>query len=417
VSDVIVIGAGMAGLSAALRLRQAGRSVTLLTKGIGGIQLGQGTVDVLGYMPGRVENPLNALERFTAENPEHPYALLGREAVAAGVNWLAETLGPDHLVGDANQNQLYPTAVGAMRPTALVPPSMAAGAITPESRFVIVGIRQLKDFYPQLVAENLARTDLADGGRIQVRHASVSFPARRGEADPTGLTMARTLDDPEARRRLVALVKPLVQPGETVGLPAVLGANDLNAWRDISEQLGAPVFEIPLPPPSVPGWRQNEALVNLVKQARVRFVNGTSAVSAQLEGDRVLGVTIAGTGRPVTYTANHFVLATGGFESGSLVLDSHNELHESLFGLPVRGGTIDSLVHGDYWGGDQPLFKAGLAVDERMRVTRPEGGVIHPNLYAAGGILAGAQRWSEKSGEAIALASALRAADSILEEN
>ncbi|GAA1391097.1 glycerol-3-phosphate dehydrogenase subunit GlpB [Luteococcus peritonei] len=416
-SDVIVIGAGLAGLTAALRLRQAGRTVTLLTKGIGGIQLGQGTVDVLGYMPGRVEQPLDALERFVAENPEHPYAVLGREGVEKGLAWLAETLGPEHLQGEPNANRIYPTAVGAMRPTALVPPSMAAGAIDADSRFVIIGIRQLKDFYPQLVAENLARTDLADGRRMQVRHEQVSFEARAGEADPSGLAMARALDDPAARRRLVALLKPLVREGETVGLPAVLGANDLNAWRDISEQLGAPVFEIPLPPPSVPGWRQNEKLVQLVKDSRVRFVNGTKVLRARVEDGVVRGVTIKGTGREQEYVADHFVLAAGGFESGSLVLDSHNELHEAIFDLPVKGGTIESMVHGDYWGGDQPLFKAGLAVDASMRVTRPEGGVVHPNLFAAGGILAGAQRWTEKSGEGIALASAIRAADSILEDN
>lgn len=323
-SDVIVIGSGLTGLAASLRLRQAGKSVTLLTKGVGGLQLGQGTIDVLGYMPGRVENPLNALERFTAENPEHPYAVLGREGVEKGVAWLAETLGPEQLQGDPNLNRIYPTAVGAMRPTALVPPSMAAGAIGPDSRFVIIGIRQLKDFYPQLIAENLARTDLADGSRIQVRHEQVSFEARRGEADPTGLTMARTLDDPEARRRLVALLKPLVRDGETVGLPAVLGANDPGAWRDFSEQLGAPVFEIPLPPPSVPGWRQNEALVHLAKDVRVRMVNGTRALRARVEDGVVKGVTIKGTGREQEYVADNFVLATGGFESGALVLDSHN---------------------------------------------------------------------------------------------
>ena len=49
--NVVVIGAGLAGLVAAIRLREAGAEVSLLTKGIGGLQLSQGTVDVLGYSP------------------------------------------------------------------------------------------------------------------------------------------------------------------------------------------------------------------------------------------------------------------------------------------------------------------------------------------------------------------------------
>lgn len=413
-SDVIVIGAGLAGLTAALRLRQAGKTVTLLNKGIGGLQLGQGTIDVLGYAPHRVEQPIVALEAFAAEHPEHPYATLERQDIEQGIRWLTDTLGTDQLNGDMHRNELYPTAIGAMRPTALVPPSMAAGHCVAGKKFVIVGIRELKDFYPQLVAENLARTDLPGGGRVEARAEHLSFPARDGEADSNGLNIARALDDPAARKRFAEALKSLVAEGETVGLPAVLGATDVNAWREIQELVGAPIFEIPLPPPSVPGWRQNDALLQAVKDARVRVVNGTKVIRARVEDGVVKGVTIHGTGHEQEYTADHFVLATGGFESGALTLDSHNELHESIFGLPVRGGKIEDMVHGDYWGGDQPLFKAGLAVDGRMRVVGPDDAVVYPNLYACGGILAGAQRWTEKSGEGIALGSAVRACNAIL---
>ena len=53
--DVVVIGAGLAGLAAAIKAADAGLSVTLITKGVGGIQLGTGTVDILGYGPDPVE--------------------------------------------------------------------------------------------------------------------------------------------------------------------------------------------------------------------------------------------------------------------------------------------------------------------------------------------------------------------------
>ena len=56
----------------------------------------------------------------------------------------------------------------------------------------------------------------------------------------------------------------------------------------------------------------------------------------------------------------------------------------------------------------------GVETDPDLRVRHPGGAVVYDNLYAAGGILAGATRWQEKSGEGIAVASAVRAADSIL---
>ena len=45
---VVVIGAGVAGLLAATRLAQGGARVVLVSKGTGGLQLSQGSVDILG---------------------------------------------------------------------------------------------------------------------------------------------------------------------------------------------------------------------------------------------------------------------------------------------------------------------------------------------------------------------------------
>ena len=44
----VVIGAGITGLISAIRLRDAGDYVTLFTKGLGGLQLGNGTLDLFG---------------------------------------------------------------------------------------------------------------------------------------------------------------------------------------------------------------------------------------------------------------------------------------------------------------------------------------------------------------------------------
>ena len=76
----------------------------------------------------------------------------------------------------------------------------------------------------------------------------------------------------------------------------------------------------------------------------------------------------------------------------------------------------EPLVHGDYWGPEQPLFRVGVRVGRDMRVLDGAGVVVHPNLYAAGGVIGGTSRWAEKSGDGIALGSAVLAADSILKE-
>ena len=59
--DAVVIGAGTAGLTAAVRLAEGGARVCVLAKGVGSTHLAPGTIDVLGYAPDRVEEPERAL--------------------------------------------------------------------------------------------------------------------------------------------------------------------------------------------------------------------------------------------------------------------------------------------------------------------------------------------------------------------
>ena len=141
---VVVIGAGLAGLTAALAAAERGHEVTLASFGVGGLPISPGVIDVLGYAPDRVERPLSRL----CSLPEtHPFSRLGETAVREGVAFLRGVLG-DSLVGDGETNWVLPTAVGAMRPTLLAQPSMVAGACTDGAEFAIVGVRQLRTSGP-----------------------------------------------------------------------------------------------------------------------------------------------------------------------------------------------------------------------------------------------------------------------------
>lgn len=416
-SRVIVIGAGFGGLVAANRLADAGVKVALVTKGLGGLQLGQGTIDVLGYRPERVSNPMQELAgpigvRGVSDQLPHPYTTIGSAAVHDGLGYLKRIL-PDLLVGDPETNLLLPTAVGALRPTCLAQPSMLAGQARSGKKLLIVGFQRLKDFPAKLVAQNLARTDLPDKGRMSTRDVVVDLVAREGEIDSSGLAFARALDDPATQARLVALVKPLLADDEIVGFPAVLGLRNAGVWQAVSDQLGHQVFEIPLPPPSVPGIRLNSALTDRAKSLGVRMVPGARTVSFRADAGGVRSVTIDTVPAPREFVGDAFVLATGGFESGALAMDSYGTVRETLFDLPLIG-VEGTLLHGDYWGAEQPLFRAGVAVDAAMRPL-DEDKPVYPNLHAVGGLLAGSSRWAEKSGDGIALGSAIRAAEAILE--
>ena len=88
--DAVVIGAGTAGLVAGARLAEGGARVCVLAKGVGSTHLAPGTIDVLGYAPERVD--VAGARRWRSSSPrhpDHPYALLGADAVAEALEWFA----------------------------------------------------------------------------------------------------------------------------------------------------------------------------------------------------------------------------------------------------------------------------------------------------------------------------------------
>jgi glycerol-3-phosphate dehydrogenase subunit B len=404
--DAVVIGAGTAGLAAATRLAEGGARVCVVAKGVGSTHLAPGLIDVLGYAPERVEAPGEALAAFAEAHPGHPYAAVGG-AVGDAVAWFAERAARGPLpgyryVGGLERNHLLPTAVGVLRPSALVPETMAAGDAADDRPMCIVGSRALRDFHARLCADNLAAAGPA-------RAVEVDLELDRADANSLGL--ARVFDDPARRAAFAGALAARLRPDERVGVPAVLGLRDPHAaWEDLQRRLDRPVFEIPTLPPSVPGMRLFEILRGALRAAGGSLVLGATVVEAERDGDRVTAVRARASGRDVRYHAPWFVLASGGFNSGGLELGSDWVARDTVLGLPLRGTPADGEPRfvADYFA-EQPMARVGVAVDGDLRAEGTD------NVLVAGAALPGAVPWKEGSGEGIALASGYRAASLVLE--
>lgn len=402
--DAVVIGAGTAGLVAGARLAQSGARVCVIAKGIGSTHLSPATVDILGYAPERVTKKLpKALEQLISDRPDHPYALVGSETVTEAIGWFAQTVTDGPLpgyayTGSAERNLLFPSALGALRPSALVPETMAAGDSAQLGRVCIVGTPALRDFHPTLCAANLTTAG------IEAR--AVSLELRLDRADANALGIARLFDDSRWRGQFAAELSLALRAEEHVGLPAVLGLRDPHGvLSDLQSRLGRRVFEIPSLPPSVPGMRMYEILRQALRAAGGRLVLGPEVTAYRRDGDRVASVSTRAAGRDVNYAAPWFVLAAGGFASGAIELDSHWVTHERVLGLPLRGlpGTGEPRFAGEYLD-EQPMARVGVAVDGDLHAEGVD------NVVVAGAALPGAVPWREHSGEGIALATGYRAA-------
>jgi glycerol-3-phosphate dehydrogenase subunit B len=363
---------------------------------------------VLGHDPELVEEPRSALAEFVSAHPDHPYAIVGHDAIESALEWFSTRIeqGPQpgyRYTGSLERNQLLPTAVGAIRPSALVPETMADGDTRSDAPICVVGIRAMRDFHASLCAGNLRRAGIPSRG------IELDFDVGRVEVNALGL--ARRLDDPRKRAAFAAELAMLLAPEERLALPAVLGLRDPHGvWSDLRNRLGRPVFEIPTLPPSVPGMRVYNALLAGLRAAGGRFILGAVAVGVEREGERVSAVRANTSGRDTTIGARWVVLATGGFASGAIELGSDWQTRERVLGLTLRGVPApgEPRFSADYLG-EHPMSRVGVAVDSALRAQGTE------NVFVAGAALAGAIPWQEGSGEGIALSAGSAVAQSILE--
>jgi len=320
------------------------------------------------------------------------------------------SLAPYAYTGSVERNLLLPTAVGVAKPSAVVPETMAAGDLGSPDPIVAVGFRGLKDFHPALLADMLSRAGVrARGIELEL------IP--EGRADVNALGYARAFDDPAFRGQVVGQLSGRKLAGdERVAFPAVLGIADPHGvWEALERALGRRVFEVPTLPPSVPGMRVFAVLREALRRAGSTLRLNNVVVGAERDGDRVTALKVQVGLREERHAADWIVLASGGFASGGIELDSHWAARDVALGLPVAGlpAAGEPRFTPGYFD-EQPMSRVGIAVDDELRPVGADGARAAENVLVAGASLAGAVPWREKSGDGISLATGFRAAELIL---
>jgi glycerol-3-phosphate dehydrogenase subunit B len=402
-ADVLVVGAGPAGLASATRLAEAGRQVLLLARGNGFTHWGAGSVDVLGRVGGGpVERPLEAIDRL----PEgHPYTLVGQAAIRDGLDWFTGFVAGAGLghVGDPGRNRSQVTAFGTLRPTCLLP-EPAGGEL--RGRVAVVSFGGFRDFSPALCAAGLRRAG------IDATPATAPLPTWDHNRYFTGVELARAIDDAAFRRRLAPGLARAAAGAEVVVVPAVLGLdNGHEPWADLQNLVGTPLVEAATPPPSIPGLRLFAAYRARLDALGVGWQFGFPAVGVEREGGRVTAVRSEGASRLLSTRCQELVLATGGVAGNGIEANRDGSLTEKVADLPVQGFDGRLAFLGDRFLGDHPLGGAGVRVDAELRPLAASGEPIAANVRCVGGLLAGHDPTAEGSREGVALATAARVAD------
>lgn len=417
--DVLVVGGGLAGATAAISAVRGGARTRLVTYKESTLRNASGLVDVLGYLDGDepLVDPFDAVPDLP---DEHPYRRVGVEAVRESLALFDEIAGDRYRGAHTDANALSPTHGGRMKPTSRYPTSAAAGLASAERDTLLVGFETIPDFDAPLVAARLR----SSGVPFDVCGVTIRFPGGyRADARISRLARALDADEPLDREERVGTREALADRiaghlgnAARVGFPALLGDDDPRGVREsLENHLEMPVFEVPMGPPSLPGLRLEDRLYDALANEGVRVESGNPVVDYAEDEGRITAAYVDRGGRRVPYHAEQVVLATGGLV-GKGIDSSRDGVYEPVFDCHVPQPTERyEWFHDDVFD-DQPYARFGLAVDEALRPLDPEGKPEFSNLRAAGAVLGGYDSAREKSGSGVSLATGFVAGTNAGEE-
>ncbi|MBP0601683.1 glycerol-3-phosphate dehydrogenase subunit GlpB [Aeromonas sanarellii] len=417
--DSIVIGGGMAGLSAALRLAEAGQKTLLMASGQSALHFSSGSVDLLESEG----DPRAALPDFMATHPDHPYSKVGLANILASLDALQRQCAEEGLTlirQERNHQRLTP--IGTLKSTWLSPETCACLTEAPApGALLLATLAGFRDFHPALAAANLAIHARFAHSRILTGEIRLPQLAEfsRNPHEFRSADIARLLDrQPELLADLAREISRMViecgEPGcRHIVLPACLSLGLVGPrLAELEKRTGCTIQEVATMPPSLIGMRMQEALKRRFMALGGTFLTSERVLGARYQGDRVLGVH-SQNGDDQLFEADNFVLASGSFFSRGL--------ESRLGGIrePIFDADVLSLSERDAWAGRRlfdhhPFMGFGVKTDDQLRVLR--GGKPLANLYGAGSVLAHYDPIKEGSGSGVAVATGWQAAGHILAE-
>ncbi|MEQ8188837.1 MAG: anaerobic glycerol-3-phosphate dehydrogenase subunit GlpB [Candidatus Eremiobacterota bacterium] len=404
--NTVIIGAGLAGCSAALSVIKSGKKPVILSRGLGNLYSSSGYIDLLGYYPVTekkpVMSPVLSLEKLMTEKPYHPYSITGIDMIKEAFSYflsISSDMGLPYC-GSLEKNMLMPTAAGSLVPTTLFPKT-ADRDLNSFQKIVVTGIKELIDFFPSYCASNM---EVYLGRKVDFLRVDLGLKMDR---ELNSYDIALFMEQENIRDMFIKQLKSL-SPATLILIPAVMG---VTKWKEIitsiEQNLQSRVLEIPTLPPSVMGYRLGEALLSYLKHKGVEIIIGNGV--DYFKGDKYIeevGITGA-SGRVKKFRGKNFILATGGILGEGLSV-CPGEIKETVFNLPVLSHS--PLSTEDFFNPDgQPLSYAGVQANGNLQPLDSSGKIIFENLFVAGATLYGYDPFLEKSGNGVALSTGYKA--------
>ena len=369
--DTIIIGGGLAGLTAGIILQEGGRRSAIISSGQSALHFFSGSFESLDNCP-------------EAEG------LLSRAGIKVHSLPGAEILLPG----------------GSFRPATL---SLEDVALMNSwgHKALIVSFSGYHDFFPELMEKALR------GKGLETRFVNLEpegiAALRKSPSEMRSVNIARVADAHYAD--IAEKIKSLMVDEDLVVLPQVFGLDDDSIPGKVRVALRpATTVFIGTLPPSVPGIRTQMQLRRRYEKLGGTFILGDTVVSAAIHDGIVSSIASKNLD---TYRlfADNFILCTGSFFSKGL-RSGPESVEEAVMGLDTSFPAERAGWYNPDFFGDQPYMDAGVKTDKDLHPYIQGTKIM--NLLVAGSLLDSSQDSMYGSGAGKAVRTAMAAANKIL---
>ncbi|MDR3724510.1 MAG: FAD-binding protein [Terracidiphilus sp.] len=288
--DIVVIGAGLAGLTAAAVALESSCSVALVTRGAGSFVLGSGCIGTREFTALSAQPDLERALRFFLST-----------CAEAGCE----------MEGDSCQPMQLPSLLGGFHSVAYAPQTLAHAGFREHLPTLIAGVESLSGFDASFLASRLNEQARTHGLSAAYAACTVALPANLG-TPLTTLRIANVFDrDKEFRATLAQLLRSVSAGYARVLVPGILGLQATGAqFAEFEKSVGRIIGELPTLPPSITGLRMYNLLLKHLRSKGLEFYEGYSVDRIEASNGICTGLRIASPGRPFTLHADAIIVAT-----------------------------------------------------------------------------------------------------------
>ncbi|NHI93754.1 MAG: anaerobic glycerol-3-phosphate dehydrogenase subunit B [Candidatus Lokiarchaeota archaeon] len=430
-ADVVVIGCGLAGLSAALKLNSRNKDVILVKKSTGATFFSSGAIDVAGYYPmardAYYDSPKECIKDIKKLNTNHPYSKLGDITKIESLynEWLKLINEEYKLKGSFDKNIQLINFTGTIKPSNLAAPPIYNGNLKNLNgkSLALLGIVGFPDFNPKYCQKSLENilSYLNKYELKSISHFHVNLDKLSEINNLHSMTLAQYLETEENLNIFIKNIKADAEilKYDVLAFPSILGVmNSDKIVQKLKESLKIEVIELLSYPPSVPGYRLQSHLEKLAIKKGIKLLEDLEITNFQSKNNELKSVNGKyGKYKELSIEANEFILATGKYIGGG-IKEEKNFIKEGLFNLPIfdefgRPALFEPLQkmfkpkvlpkEG------QPFLSVGIKINDSFKPIDSKNQVIFENLKAAGLILSGYNYVSEKNGLGVAFLTGMAA--------